>query len=416
MTAHLRPHERLLVFLCRRDAAAELLPEQASRITNPSLRIPVLGAAANHDVLGLVLSTLARAPALRQLPDEQVREILRPLKLLTHQSHLWDMERERLARVLAMNHLDPVWLKGGALRGAVYGRPVERRVGDFDLLVSPEHFERTVTGLETAGYQSGWSDEQTAAFREHHFHLRLTHKAGFITEIHWALTRPSAPYRLDPQEFLRRSRVREVSSELRIRAPSAEDMLLHCATQSLEDSFSRLRRLVDLDRIIHRGGELDWSYVEHAAISGSLQGTLALSLQLARSILGTHLPPGFLARLDVPRSLRLHTSLMLPVRSHVRQWFPRRAAANWLLSFWLIPSWRTRCDELIGKLTAQDTPLAWIWHGRDSPEDDQDELPSGPLTLAKLILYQLWIYARGIGSGASVAGRRELRFWSEKLP
>lgn len=411
-TSHLRPHERLLLVTCRRDAPEELTAEVASRIASPVPWESVVETAERHDVLGLVLSTLEQSPAVEELPEERARRILGSLRLLSRQSLLWEMERERLAEVFSDRGLDPVWLKGGALRGTVYPNPVERQIGDFDLLLAGDELEPAARALESAGYESPLSEEQRRAITRHHYHHRLTHPGGFVVELHWALTQPSDPYRLDADALRRRSRPQAVADGLVLRAPSAEDMLLHCAAQNFEGAFGRLRRLVDLDRIAGSDADFDWTRLEQAARRAGLDGTLAFCLQLTRSVLGTRLPPDVITDLAPSPSLRLHTALMGPIGGLMRQEFSRRPAAAWLLRFWLASSWSVRGDLLVRRLAGTDQPLEWLWEGQASPDEHDTAFLAGPRKVAKALLYQIWLYLKGLGRAATSAGRRELGFWS----
>lgn len=417
--SRLRPRERLLLLACRHDAEQELSADRMRRIADPVPWSGLVGTAERHEVLGLVLSTLERSGVLEDLPPERARALRSPLQVLSRQSLLWDMERQRLAALFDRRGLDPVWLKGGALRGTAYPRSLERRVGDFDLLVEPDRVEAALEALEAAGYESPQSDRQRAAMERHHYHYRLEHPAGFVAELHWGLTRPSAPYHLDPVAFLRGARPLELPDGVRIRGPAAGDMLLHCAAQNYEGAFGHLRRLVDLDRILGRGDvtygdELDWDAVIRSARRARLGGAMAFSLQLARALLGTPVPGGALADLAEPTALRLHTSLMLPVEGLLRQQFRRRPAAAWLLTLWLAPDWSTRRELAVRRLTGTDRPLAWLWEEEeeDAPGEHTSSLLAGPRKLGKAVVYQLWLYLRGLAKAVTSDGRRALRFWS----
>ena len=108
----------------------------------------------------------------------------------------------------------------------------------------------------------------------------------------------------------------------------------------------------------------------------------------------------------------MHTALLFPERSVVRGLFPKRPVAAWLLRFWLTPTWRTRRAQLIANFRGTESPLDWMWRGRDPAEEQAHGALTGSASIVKLALYQVWLYVRGLLALASSGGRRDLRFWS----
>ena len=107
------------------------------------------------------------------------------------------------------------------------------------------------------------------------------------------LTQPDAAIRLLPERFMARSRTLERPGAPPIRIPSPEDMVLHLASQEVEDWFSTIRRLVDIDRVVRSEAAFDWSYLRSAAAQARMSQLLGFTLQLTRRLLSTPMPDGF---------------------------------------------------------------------------------------------------------------------------
>lgn len=295
--------ERTLVRLCRRDAGAALGDADLAALEDEPFREELWRLASAHRVAGLV------GIALRARGIEPWRQPLDSLRIRAAQKQ---RELERLLGKLRAERLEPVVLKGPALRSVAYADPVERPYSDFDLLFPAEQVDRAIGVAEAAGYAFPFDAVRLAGYRSLHFHLLLRQPNRFRVEIHWALSAPREPFRLDPQAFLARSRRAELSGGAPARIPCAEHLLLHMAHENLRDSLSRLGRIVDLDRIVASSPELDWDYAAAQAEAGGLRTLLALSLELARALLGTPVPPEVRRRLRPDAAARRQLERMRP--------------------------------------------------------------------------------------------------------
>lgn len=387
----------------------ELSEKDIALLAQEAVQKDLCSFAIRHGVLGLVLSALEDSHVGATLSGALSERLLRPLHTLRQRAILWELERDRLLLHLSCCSLSSVVLKGAALQHTAYSEPVQRQMGDLDLLLPREHIEDAVQALRSLGYSNPWPDGAIESYLRHHFHIRLVHPKGSIVELHWDLIRPDEPFQLDAAAFLHRSRVNHRSMGPDFRVPSPEDMVLHMASQNLGDSF-RLRRLVDVDRTIACSARLDWGYLERSAKAGRLQVVLALSLRLCETLLGTSVPPGFIRTLRVPRIVRVHLTLLRPL-----QWValqpPDRTAASELRHFWFILGWRPRLKRIAQMLARREDPLNWIWKGRDAPEERAAAPLQGIASLFKLVVYQAWVYCLAVAASVSTSGRRTLRFW-----
>jgi len=316
--------------------------------------------------------------------------LLKPLPLLRKQSALWDLEQARILTALDGAGLRPVVLKGGALRHLAYDDPLERWMGDLDLLVHPEEIPSLLSVLTVLGYSSTYSEEAKIGIDEHHYHHLVKHPRGFIVEAHQGLTRPGAPCRLDPDRFFARSIELSLPDGTPMALPSREDMALHLVSQVEQEGCRRLSRIVDLDRLVTSGGDPDWNDIRGRAKEGNLSIALAVSLRLAGLLLSTPVPSWAIDGRDVPNASRRGLDSLRPA-SHLLVPEARAPVAREdLFRLWLLPSWPLRGARLKEIAARRADPLAWVWEGRELPDEGGGPPTGGPGRLLKLVAYQLW--------------------------
>ncbi len=410
--------QRLVLALCRRNVSGLELGRKVSSLSDQRYGEAFISRAEAHHVLGLVLHTLEGAGLLAALPEAVSRGLRKRLRKLRRAAELWRMEQSRILRLLAGQRIDPVMLKGAVLRETVYRSPVARPIQDLDLLIPLEQLQAATEVLRSAGYRERFSPAESAWFLAHHYHRELHHPAGFAVELHWALTRPSRPWQLDEEAFVERSTPVKVD-ELVVRAPSREDMLLHLASQNLEDRFARLRRIVDLDRQIAVSGSLDWEYVFREARRGGLELVVSYSLQLARTLLGTDVPYAALNQIRGRRIARFHLALHRPIALMVDVAVERRGFRCRSLRMWLMVRRRDRARYLLSALVGPEQELARI----RAPANGIRSAIRLPLRVwatarfaTQMGAYQLWLYLSAGLSLLSLTGRRQLAFWHRGAP
>jgi hypothetical protein len=334
--------------------------------------------------------------------------IAAPLRTLVQQARLWDMERDRVLALLSRDGFSPILLKGAALRLTTYRDPVERPVGDLDLLVPDAQMDGVVERLVAAGYRMPESQAVIDGFRDHHFHLPLHHPNGFEAELHWALTPDVSTHRLDPRAFIERAES-VAAGTATARVPCREHMILHLSSQNTEDHFSKLRRLVDLDRVI-AGSPVDWDRVIAEARRGGLAAPVALSLQLSQHLLGTPLPRHLTRRLGVGRVARAALALLEPVSGIAQGRGPRRVHGVFLQELWLAAG-DARVQHLRRLMAGEEEPLEWVWQGADAPDAEPGRRKTGVRLALSLALYQCWIALCAPVALGTEAGRRDLGIW-----
>jgi hypothetical protein len=412
--------EGLLLSLVRRDAQTAIGTGDLERLADPAFRSAFHAVMTGHGVIGLTLTALRRCDAFESLDQETRDQVTAPLRPFAFQAALWDAERDRILGVLRAHSLLPVVLKGGALRLTVYSEPAERLSGDLDLLVPAHRVQDGLEALTEAGYVDHWTDY---ARREHlriGYHLSLSHKNGFEVELHWDLAPRGEGFRFDPAAFLNRSELHRRDGAPPVRVPSPEHMVLHLADQNREDSFSRLKRLVDIDRVVAAtvasGSELDWAYLVRQARHGGHEAVMGLALQLCRRMLDTPVPNGVLRELKVSPVARFHLSLLQPEALVVTQQAFHSTVARKALHLWLQPGWGTRARWAQRILGGSTNSLAHVYSARRGRVISKTIWARARRSwgLAKAGAYHGLLYLGALGR--VVNGRREgtAPFWSER--
>jgi hypothetical protein len=168
------------------------------------------------------------------------------------------------------------------------------------------------------------------------------------------------------------------------------------AHENLRDSFSRLGRIVDLDRILARTPEIDWDYTVSQARTGGLQALLSLSLELSRDLLTTRVPEQVLASLRPRAATRLHLALMRPAPSLLHRALAEVGATG-CLHFWLSAGARPRWRLLLRMLSGRQSTEGWIFRTSDTaPPTASEALFAGLKLGAKLVGRHISLYWNGL--------------------
>ena len=396
-------HRSLLTVLCRRNAADLIDSLDSEHLSDEGFLREFLELADRHRVLGLVLAVLLRTGILDGLAGPGARRCQLLFQDLRRRATLLEVKRDHVVTVLQDANADPVLLKGAAL-SSLYNEPVERHLSDLDLLLSRDAVDQALRTLVTVGYSLPSVPGRLEVYRSHHFHIPVYHATGHTVEIHWALARPGAPLRIDPTAVLDQAIGFDRPDHRVVRIPRPEYMLLHLVLQNYQEGFTRLSRIVDIDRLIASTHSLDFDFLLGEARKGNLTSSAALSFQLASRLLGTAPPDGVLRALLPPLVSRLHVTMMQPVGTLLIQRSSEGHARQRLLEFWLLRRIRDRAKLLFSLLTGSvgvrvfPRPRLGLFHRI--------------LSLGKLVFLQISLYFTTAISQATPSGRAQMRFWS----
>lgn len=404
---------RLLVALCRRDALERVEPRDLDLLRPDGGWAAFLELAGEHRLAGLALCQLDRlSQRSKEMAAVATGPRLESLRLLRRQALGWDLEQARVLAWLRKHDVEPVVLKGCALRHGYYRESAERPVSDLDLLFDAEHLDAARVHLAELGYLDPNSEATNALYRRDHFHLQMEHPGGFAIELHWALTPPGPRGRIDPSAVLDGA-VRIESATLPFRATSPEHMVLHLASQSAEGSLSHLGKIVDIDRIVAAAGEdFDWGALAESARQGHLENAVAVTTAMAAQLFGTPLPPDFEGALGVSRWSRRNLRTLDPIRWTFDRTALRFVAAGVVMRFWLESSAGARVDVVLQACGLRRNPMTLLDRGREG-EPDPGRLRMRVPTFVKIASFQ-------IGAWLGVAAPRQRgelpRLWDRASP
>jgi len=399
----------VLISLVRHDAGSQPGDRLRAALSTDGARWALHALATRQGVLAVALAGLEVAASRDPVLAEACHPLLAQRPVIRKRAAMWDLETDRLLRLLDARALRPVTLKGAALRVSTYRDSAERSFGDVDLLLSEPDVDNAVACLTAAGYTFG-DDAIAARYRRHHFHYRLTNPMGFQVELHWGLKPPGAVIRLSPEGILARSRTVARPGAPAIRIPSPEDMVLHLASQETEDWFSTIRRLVDVDRILRTEPAFDWDYLRTAAAESGMRPILGVTLQLARRLLSAPVPDDFVRSLQLSRPARFHLALLDPVHRVLTGSSNDPDTAPRYLAIWLAPDAAGRRRTIRDIATAR---FDWFEPGVEKPEPTRGGWLRGTGSLAKLSTFWFWLYLRRGGQVILRSAARPPRFWED---
>lgn len=353
-----------------------------------SRSLPELCALAErHGVTGILLAYLERHGLLYGAGVPQLAANLQQtLAFHRRRATLFQFHCRVILSRLAAAGIEPVLLKGAALQSLIYNDPIERSYGDIDILVSRSEIEQTLKSLQAIGY-SAPPEEVAARYEDLHFHYIMNKPDGAKVEIHWALERPDSPFRLDPVEFMANTILVESAALGQFPTPRPEYALLHLSVQNRENSFSRLTRLVDVDRLARTTG-FDWELL--VTLAGKAQARLVThtTLRLVSELLNTPIPAGVMQSLRAPAVARWHMERLVPTRTLLQQGAQKRGVNSLLLEIWCRDSTASRLIGLMELVRGQDTALNPV----DTGSGPIARFTRNVVRIAKLALYQLYLY------------------------
>lgn len=399
--AGLAPPLKAVAILSRRHGA-DVFAFDRSGFHEAAFQKSMVATAERLCVVGLVLVELTRSGRLSELETTSGLDAARYLRVARRQAMIWDLERDEVYSQLARAGVPTVLLKGAALRVTAYHDPVEREFADIDVLVPREAIATAVAALEARGYILE-SRDRMELYLGHHHHLLLTHPRGFVVEVHWALEHDASPYKLDAEAVQQSARMAPTAEGMMVAVPSPELMVLHLCHQNLENGFSHLRRLVDVDRVVASAADFDWEVLRLESRRAQVHNVVALSLRLTQILLGTPMPPQFIESLQVSRSVQLHLASFDPIGLVLEQRGHRHAVQE-LLKLWCLPSWKDRWAQLRQMATGPET--GWEMTVAEPIVGRGARL----LALVKLAAYQASLYPAAF-LGPRASARR--RFWVE---
>ena len=186
-------------------------------------------------------------------------------------------------------------LKGAYLAEAVYGNLALRPMSDVDLLVHREDLGKADAALAAAGFTARELHISPPA-DENEFHYQ-NDAAGAMIEVHWEMTKPDYPFRLDVG-LLWEAAVPSRIAGAAVLVLSPEDLLIHIGLHAAIHRFAfGPRPLCDLAEAVSRLA-VNWELLAKRARNAGVGRSVRLLLALTAELLQAAIPESGLKGID----------------------------------------------------------------------------------------------------------------------
>jgi hypothetical protein len=190
--------------------------------------------------------------------------------------------------------------KGPVLAQQLYGDPAMRDFGDLDFLVRTIDVPRAGTALQELGYQP----KLALSPRQEQEYLRTGYEYAFgsaaepnLIEVQWQIIPRFYSISFVMDSLFQRSVECEFEG-MRVRTLCNEDLMLVLCVHAAKHGWSQLGMVRDI-AVLARA-ELNWPCLMEEARRLGIQRIVAVSLDLARTLLG----------LELPQSLAFHGAVL----------------------------------------------------------------------------------------------------------
>ncbi len=328
--------------------------------------------AVRQRIAAFAWHRLSRGPARSSMP-ETVQQRLRDLYLRgAFRNTLLLREAADIAARLTARGVPVLFLKGVHLAAHTYAEPALRSMADIDLMVPRDR----LADVDRMFVEWGWGPlprPDIEAFCRRFPHTAPLHKEGsFPFEVHYAIERPTSPFRIDVDGLWERARTIDIEG-VPVRVLSTEDLLLHlCLHASYHHRFDRapLKSLVDVAVVTDRHeGEIDWTGLSERAAVWGASPFVYCTLRLARELLDAAVPEGALEAFGhapadeevvrVARQYIVTPPVDLPIAyKELRAAHGLRERLAWATRSLLLPPARMRQVYGLGR----GSPLVWAYY------------------------------------------------------
>jgi len=283
------PEFRVLVDAARSGFVPAPAPPELP--VEPDWRL-LCSEATRHGISPLLLQHLRRAPA-GAVPEDILKDLRQECREENRLSLHLSTQLLRILEHFSARAIPIVPYKGPVLAVEAYGQLGMRPFVDLDFLVHPRDLEKSRRELITLGFEAF---PQLSPARERAFY-RAECECWFDTpeksvpvEIHWAVRERLFSFPMDLDGVFRRTRTIQLCGRT-VPTLAPEDLLLILCIHGSKHAWSKLKWLLDLDRLLATYPELDWeALLAQAQVLRSTR-LLLFSLATAAEVLGTPLPP-----------------------------------------------------------------------------------------------------------------------------
>ncbi|WP_282943654.1 nucleotidyltransferase family protein [Paenibacillus sp. RC67] len=213
---------------------------------------PLFKELAIHHRVFPTLYTKLKAVKEAGIPPYVIEALRVDYQLNTYQMLHLSAEMDRICKLFSDSKIDTLVLKGPVLAAELYGDISQRTSGDLDILIPIEKLDQAERLLAAQGYKK---DEyiQTVLndWKWRHHHITFFHHTnGIKIEVHWRLG-PGPGKEPSFQELWARRKISSITRHP-VYYLGREDLFLFLVSHGARHGWSRLRWLVDIDRIVRQ--------------------------------------------------------------------------------------------------------------------------------------------------------------------
>lgn len=211
--------------------------------------------ALHHRIYPLLISKM-KVLGHSIIPEEIGQALQQKYRQNTFRMLQLSAEMDYLSRIFSGNNIRLLILKGPVLSSDLYGDLSLRTCGDLDMMVPIEAVERVDSLLSEQGYlKDDYIETILGDWKWRHHHVTYFHSQKPIkVEIHWRLN-PGPGFEPGFEELWQRKRECTFASSP-VYYLGREDLFLFLVSHGARHGWSRLRWLLDIDRILKQN--LDW--------------------------------------------------------------------------------------------------------------------------------------------------------------
>jgi Uncharacterised nucleotidyltransferase len=276
------PEFKLVLVCCRAGRAEDLEAELdwAQFVT----------LAEQHRVVPQVYGQLVGRAGL--LPEQEFLRLERMYRASAQKALWFTGELIRILNHLANQGITAIPYKGPALAQTLYGEVTARQFSDLDLLVLPGDVPGAKNALSALGYRPTieLSATEQRAYIESGYEYSFNGAAGpHLVELQWRILPRFYAVELELASLFERAHSIEMGGE-HVRSLHADDLLLVLCVHAAKHVWSQLSWICDIARLA-QSPAVDWDEVWKRAQELGVRRIVALSLVLARNLVGLDMPP-----------------------------------------------------------------------------------------------------------------------------
>ncbi|MDR6878663.1 nucleotidyltransferase family protein [Bacillus sp. 3255] len=292
---------KLLLLFMKRESEGSQLPYSEDLFVGMDWKL-FLELTRHHRVYPYVFNQvkLAGSGSIPSFVTQQLRQ--------DYQQNTFHMlrlsgEMEHFCSLLTEHKINVLLLKGPALATNLYGDLSKRTCSDLDVLISIDDLDKTHDLLIQLGYvKEDYFSTVMNDWRWRHHHVTYFHSLHKIKlEIHWRLS-PGPSYEPSFHELWNRKRLSPLTSSP-VYTLGYEDLFMFLVSHGARHGWSRLRWLLDMDRIVRGNG--DWQSLNGLLKKYEMRHVGGQALVLASEMLGAPVPKALIPLTTGKRPRRL---------------------------------------------------------------------------------------------------------------